>query len=154
MFRSQLLFVAFARKILGLKDAHSTEINPETPHPVVDLLPEQRKMRFKGGTMRLGSHSVKIIPHTKLYNAYGQELIFERFRHRYHINTAYVEKAKEKGLVVSATDPTGRIVNAIELAGQKWIIGVQFHPEFKSRPYRPSPIYYEFIRQIKTRKYS
>jgi len=152
-FGAQLLFVAFARKILGLKGAHSTEIKPETPHPVVDLLPEQKKMKFKGGTMRLGSHPVKIIPNTKLYEAYGKEVIFERFRHRYHINTNYIEKAKGKGLIVSATDPTGRIVNAIELAGQKWIIGVQFHPEFKSRPYRPSPIYYEFIRQVKLRKH-
>ena len=153
-FGAQLLFVAFARKILGLKDAHSTEINPDTPHPVVDLLPEQKRMKIKGGTMRLGAHPVKLALGTKIYKAYGQELIYERFRHRYHINSAYVEEATKKGLIISATDPSGKIINAIELAGNRWVVGVQFHPEFKSRPNRPSPIYREFIRQVCLRKVS
>ncbi len=147
-FGAQLLFVAFMRYVVGLRDAHSTEINPDTPHPVVDLLPEQKAAVFKGGTMRLGAHPVKIKRGTKLYEAYGSELVYERFRHRYHINPDYVGLAEEKGLIVSSTDPSGRIVNSIEVAGDGWIVGVQFHPEFKSRPGRPSPIYRAFIKAV------
>ncbi|MEZ0345758.1 MAG: CTP synthase [Infirmifilum sp.] len=144
-FGAQLLFVAFMRYVAGLSGAHSTEINPQTPHPVVDLLPEQKGTMLKGGTMRLGAHPVKIKRGTKLYEAYGEELVMERFRHRYHINPAYMKLAEEKGMIASSTDPSGRIVNSIEMLGDSWIVGVQFHPEFKSRPGRPSPIYRAFI---------
>ncbi len=146
-FGAQLLFIAFARRVMGLKDANSTEIDPRTPYPVVDLLPEQRQIRKKGGTMRLGAHAVKIIPGTKLYRAYCKKLVYERFRHRYHIMPKYVEKARKYGLKVSATDLENRIINAIEI-DKGWIVGVQFHPEFKSRPNRPSPIYKAFIEAI------
>ncbi|ABL78561.1 CTP synthase [Thermofilum pendens] len=145
-FGAQLLFVAFMRYRVGLAGAHSTEIDPETPHPVVDLLPEQKGVAFKGGTMRLGAHPVKVVPGTRLFEAYKSELIYERFRHRYHINPAYRELAERHGLVVSSTDPSGRIINSIEVAGDAWIVGVQFHPEFKSRPARPSPVYLEFLK--------
>jgi len=147
-FGCQLLFVAFARYVMGLHGANSTEVDPETPYPVVDLLPEQRKIKEKGGTMRLGGHVVRIFKGTKLYEAYGREFIVERFRHRYHIMPEYAEKAKEYGLVISATDEGGYIINAIELKDSRWIVGVQFHPEFKSRPNRPSPVYLEFIRNV------
>jgi CTP synthase len=146
-FGAQLLFVAFMRYVAGLREAHTTEVDPDTPHPVVDLLPEQKQVVEKGGTMRLGAHPVRVRPGTKLYEAYRSELIYERFRHRYHINPEYVPLAESKGLVVSSTDPSGRIVNSIELRGPAWIVGVQFHPEYKSRPGRPSPIYREFVRQ-------
>lgn len=145
-FGAQLLFVAFMRYVAGLRDAHTTEVNPETPHPVVDFLPEQRAVSLKGGTMRLGAHPVRLKPGTKLYEAYGSELVYERFRHRYHINPEYIPLAESKGLVVSSTDPSGRIVNSIELKGDAWIVGVQFHPEYKSRPGNPSPVYREFIK--------
>ncbi len=146
-FGAQLLFIAFCRRMLGLKDANSTEIDPNTPHPVVDMLPEQRKIEAKGGTMRLGGHKIYIKRGTKLFEAYGKEVVVERFRHRYHIIKEYAEKAENKNLVISAYDETGNIVNAIELANNAWIVGVQFHPEFKSRPNRPSPIYVAFVRE-------
>jgi len=147
-FGAQLLFVAFARLIAGLKDANSTEVDPNTPHPVVDLLPEQKKIGFKGGTMRLGAHPILLEKDSRLFEAYGKELIYERFRHRYHIMVNYARKFSKLGLAVSAWDPEKRIVNAIEIKNKKWIVGVQFHPEFKSRPYRPSPIYLAFIKNI------
>jgi len=145
-FGAQLLFVAFIRKFLGLKAANSIEVDPETPYPVVDLLPEQREQELKGGTMRLGSHPIKVIKNTLLYNAYQKDIIYERFRHRYHIMPKYAREAMEHGLVVSAYDLSGKIINAIEIKNKKWIVGVQFHPEFKSRPGKPSPIYNDFIR--------
>jgi CTP synthase len=145
-FGAQLLFVAFCRYVLGLKGAHSTEIDPSTPYPVVDLLPEQKSVTAKGGTMRLGAHEVHIAEGTRLHEAYGASVVKERFRHRYHIIKEYALKGEESGLRISATDASGRIVNAIELRTAKWIVGVQFHPEFKSRALRPSPIYTAFVR--------
>jgi len=145
-FGAQLLFIAFARNVMNLREAHSTEVNPSTPYPVVDLLPEQRRVKIKGGSMRLAAHPVKIVPGTKLHEAYGEDLVYERFRHRYHIIPKYAELGAKYGLRVSATDLSGKIVNAIELKNKKWIVGVQFHPEFKSRPNKPSPIYRAFIR--------
>lgn len=146
-FGAQLLFVAFYRLVMGLKNAHTTEVDPTTPYPVVDLLEEQKKIKSLGGTMRLAAHPVKVVRGTKLYKAYGKDLIYERFRHRYHIVPEWARKGLEKGLVVSAYDPGGRIINAIEVGGRQWIVGVQFHPEFKSRPGRPSPIYRAFIKE-------
>jgi len=147
-FGCQLLFVAFARYVMGLHGANSTEVDPDTPHPVVDLLPEQKAIDEKGGTMRLGGQVVRVIKNTKLYEAYKKERIVERFRHRYHIIPEYAEKGKKYGLIISATDEKGRIINAIEIKNAKWIVGVQFHPEFKSRPNRPSPVYLEFIKEV------
>jgi len=145
-FGAQILFSAFCRAFLGLDDANSTEIHPETCNPVIDLLPEQKSIVEKGGTMRLGGHKVVIKEGTLLAKAYGQKSIKERFRHRFHIMPEYTKKANEKGLVVSAYDETGRIVNAIEIKNKKWIVGVQFHPEYKSRPDQPSPLYVDFIK--------
>jgi len=144
-FGAQLLFVAFAREFLGLKEAHTTEVDPDTPYPVVDLLEEQKGVKFKGGTMKLGGHPVILERGTKLYEAYKTERIVERFRHRYHIIPKYAKMAKERGLLVSAYDELDGAICGIEFK-DAWIVGVQFHPEFKSRPNRPSPIYLEFIR--------
>ena len=145
-FGAQLLFVAFYRNVMGYRTANTTEVNPNTPYPVVDLLPEQKNVKMKGGTMRLAAQEVYVKKGTRLYDAYRKEIIMERFRHRYHIIKQYAEKAKDYGLVVSATDRSGDIVNAIEVTGDNWILGVQFHPEFKSRPEAPSPVYLDFIR--------
>jgi len=153
-FGAQLMFIAFMRKVVGLKGANSTEVDPNTPHPVVDLLPEQKRIYEKGGTMRLGAHPIYIKRNTKLFEAYKKELVHERFRHRYHIMWDYAKIAEKYGLVISATDEAGRVINAIELKNRYWIVGVQFHPEFKSRPNRPSPIYYEFIKRVVATKYS
>jgi CTP synthase len=147
-FGAQLFYIAFCRKYLGLEGANSTEIDPNTPYPVIDLLESQRDVTEKGGTMRLGAHKIIIEKNTKLYDAYQQEEILERFRHRYHIQERfYTNEAKEKGLVLSGRDETGKIVNSIELNRKDhWMVGVQFHPEFKSRPWASSPIYADFIK--------
>ena len=148
-FGAQLFYVAFCRKYLGLKGANSPEIEPDTPHPVIDLLESQKTITEKGGTMRLGAHKIFIDKKTKLFEAYKQEEIKERFRHRYHIQEKYLtDEAKEKGMLVSSRDETGKIINSIELNRKDhWMVGTQFHPEFKSRPYKPSPVYYEFIKE-------
>jgi CTP synthase len=144
---AQLLFIAFAREYLGLRDANSSEVKPDTAHPVVDLMEEQKKAKAVGGTMKLSARKIKVVEDTKLYRAYGSSEAIERFRHRYHIVPSYAEKAEEKGLVVSAYDVEDGSICGIELK-DAWIVGVQFHPEFKSRPSKPSPIYLAFIRSI------
>ncbi|MGM0469608.1 MAG: CTP synthase, partial [Promethearchaeati archaeon] len=148
-FGAQLFFVAFCRKYLGLTGANSTEINPKTPHPVVDLLESQKEVTEKGGTMRLGGLKIFIKEDTKLYNAYQKEEVVERFRHRYHINSKYIKKeGKENGIRISSTDETGKIINSIELSDPNhWMVGTQFHPEFKSAPFKPSPVYSAFIKE-------
>ncbi|MFX1479795.1 MAG: CTP synthase [Promethearchaeota archaeon] len=148
-FGAQLFFVAFCRKYLGLKGANSTEIDPKTPYPVVDLLESQKVVTEKGGTMRLGAQKIVLEKNTKLFDAYKKDIILERFRHRFHIQERFIsEEAKEKNLIVSSRDETGTIINSIELDRKDhWMVGVQFHPEFKSRPYKPSPLYFDFIRE-------
>jgi len=147
-FGAQLFYIAFCRKYLGLKRANSTEIDPNTPYPVVDLLESQKEVTEKGGSMRLGAQKIIINSDTRLFNAYKQNEIFERFRHRFHIKERFItDEAKQKGIVVSSRDETGKIVNSIELNRKDhWMLGTQFHPEFKSRPYSPSPIYTDFIK--------
>ncbi len=146
-FGAQLFFVAFCRKYLGLIEAHSTEINPKTPYPVVDLLESQKFVTDMGGSMRLGSIKVILEQNTRLFNAYQKKEIYERFRHRYHIIPKFItEEALQKGLIVSSKDATGKIINSIELDREDhFMVGTQFHPEFNSRPYAPSPIYSAFI---------
>ncbi len=148
-YGAQLFFVAFCRKYLGLKGAHSTEIDPNTPYPVVDLLDSQKEVEEMGGTMRLGGIKIIIEENTRLYEAYKNKEIIERFRHRYHINPKFIKEAdKKNGIKVSSWDDTGLIINSIELSdSQHFMVGTQFHPEFKSRPYHPSPIYSDFIKE-------
>lgn len=147
-FGAQLFFIAFCRKYLGLKNANSTEINQNTPYPVIDLLESQKKIKSKGGTMRLGGLKIMVKKDTRLYDAYQTEEIIERFRHRYHIIEKYIDDdTKQKGLIISSRDETGEIINSIELNREDhWMVGVQFHPEFKSKPYAPSPCYTAFIK--------
>lgn len=148
-FGAQLATVAFARNLMGWERANSTEVDPNTPWPVVDLLPEQKEIEEVGGTMRLGGHEVVLLG-GKLREAYGKERIVERFRHRYHIIMKYAEKMREAGYRVTAVDPSGSIVNAFEVEGHPYFLGVQFHPEFKSRPMRPSPTYLSFMEAVKS----
>lgn len=147
-FGAQLFFIAFCRKYLGLNGAHSTEVDLYTPFPVIDLLENQREVKEKGGTMRLGGIKIIIEEGTKLFNAYQKKEIIERFRHRYHVNRKFItEEAIQKGLVISSKDETGKIINSIELdRPDHFMVGTQFHPEFKSKPFRPSPIYSSFIK--------
>lgn len=145
----QTAVVEFARSVAGIPDAHSSEINPATPHPVIDLLPDQVDVENKGGTMRLGLYPCKIAPDTKAMEIYGTELIHERHRHRYEFNNAYRERLGQAGLVFSGTSPDGRLVEMIELKGHPWFVAVQFHPEFTSRPNRPHPLFRDFVRAAK-----
>lgn len=150
-FGAQLLFIAFCRE-KGLENANSTEVDSDTPHPVVDLLPEQRDISKKGGTMRLGGHEIFIKPNTRMHEAYGKEKVVERFRHRYHLIPEYVDQMKDEGLILSGSDEEGRIVNVVELEGDQWVVGVQFHPEFTSRPGNPNPVYLSFMEAVLEQK--
>jgi CTP synthase len=152
-FGAQLLFVALCRNALGMKKANSTELDPKTPYPVVDLLPEQKKIEEKGGTMRLAGHPVHIKPSTKLRSIYKKTKVRERFRHRYHLMWEPAKKAAKAGLVVSATDKTGKIINAFEISDKYWMVGVQYHPEYSSRPDSPHPLYYSFVEAMLKRKH-
>jgi CTP synthase len=146
-FGLQLSVVEFARDVVGLEGANSTEIDPKTPHPVVDLLPWQREIKELGGTMRLGASEIRVVKGTILHSLYGREVIYERHRHRYEVNPKYVDRLVEAGLIISAWSPDG-LVEAIELprSEHRFFIGTQPHPEFKSRPLDPSPPYVGLLR--------
>ncbi len=136
----------FARHVCGLDGANSTEMDPETPHPVIDLLPEQKEVEDLGGTMRLGAQAVELAEGTRTREFYGDEpVISERHRHRYEVNNAYRQALVDGGLVVSGTFQEGRLVEVIELPDHPWFVASQFHPEFKSRPTRPAPLFREFV---------
>ncbi len=136
--------IEFARNVLGLTGANSTEIDPESPHPVIDLMPDQRGVEM-GGTMRLGRYPCALVPGTRAAAAYGTPLVYERHRHRWEVNNAYRERFEAAGFLVSGQSPDGRYVEIMELRDHPWFIGVQFHPEFKSRPNRPHPLFQGFI---------
>jgi CTP synthase len=142
----QLATVEFARNILHLKDAHSSELNPQTPYPIIDLLPEQKDVEDLGGTLRLGLQPCKLVHGTKAYEAYGQELVYERHRHRYEFNNEYREQFEAAGFIFSGTSPDGRLIEVIEIPDHKFFVASQFHPEFISRPQRPQPLFREFIK--------
>ncbi len=145
-YGAQLGIVAFARKYMNWSSSHTTEINPTTEWPVVYLLPEQRKITDKGGTMRLGSHKINIKPNSIMAEIYqGKNQVKERFRHRYHFNKELIDKMKEKGVIVSSTDESGKIINSVELKDHPFFMGTQFHPEYKSRPDLAAPIYVKFV---------
>jgi CTP synthase len=135
----------FARNVVGLDGANSTEMDPETPFPVIDLLPEQKGIEDLGGTMRLGAQAVEVAAGTRARGLYGEATIHERHRHRYEVNNAYRERLVEAGLVVSGTFQEGRLVEIVELPDHPWFVASQFHPEFKSRPTRPAPLFRGFV---------
>ena len=141
----QMGVIEFARHVSGLDGAHSTEIDPRTPNPIIDLMPDQRDIADMGGTMRLGLYPCRLVPGTKAAQAYGTNLVQERHRHRFEFNNAYREGLAEDGLIVSGTSPDGRLVEIIELRDHPFMLGTQFHPEFKSRPTRPHPLFHAFI---------
>jgi len=136
----------FARHVCGLDGANSTEMDPETPHPVIDLLPEQKDVEDLGGTMRLGAQAVELAEGTRTRELYaGEPVILERHRHRYEVNNAYRQRLVDAGLVVSGTFREGHLVEIVELPDHPWFVASQFHPEFKSRPTRPAPLFREFV---------
>ncbi|NMC07926.1 MAG: CTP synthase [Candidatus Lokiarchaeota archaeon] len=148
-YGSQLMFIAMCRRFLGYADANTTEIDPKTAHPAVDMLSDQKTISMLGGTMRLGAHEIHVKKGTMVHEAYQAEVIHERFRHRFHINNEYAKQLEPFGLVVSSTDKSGEIINSIEMRGVHFCVGVQFHPEFKSRPWKPAPVYDAFIKACK-----
>jgi CTP synthase len=141
----QVAVCEFARNVAGLEGANSSEFDPVTEHPVIDLMREQENVRDMGGTMRLGAYPCKVTPGTKAWEAYGEEVIYERHRHRYEVNNAYRQTLVDAGLVISGASPDGRLVEMIELRDHPWFIGNQGHPEFKSRPTRPAPLFRDFV---------
>jgi len=148
----QLAVVEFARHVCGLKEANSTEINPTSPYPVIDLMPEQRGVEIKGATMRLGAHKIIVEPHTIAYELYKSEDIHERHRHRFEVNLDYSETLRKNGLVFSGKSTDGRRMELLELPDHFFFFASQFHGEFKSRPGRPDPEYYGFMRACLDRK--
>jgi len=135
----------FARNVCGLDGANSTEMDPETPYPVIDLLPEQKEIEDLGGTMRLGAQAVELADGTRTREVYGEAVVHERHRHRYEVNNQYRQQLVDAGLVVSGTFQEGRLVEIVELPDHPWFVASQFHPEFKSRPTRPAPLFREFV---------
>jgi len=142
----QVAVIEFARNVLGFSDAHSTEFNPDTTHPVIDLLPSQRGMRNKGGTMRLGNYRCLLERSSQSFALYGQEEIWERHRHRYELNEYFVDQLERKGMVMAGFNPEYQVVEIVELREHPFFVGVQFHPEFKSRPNRPHPLFLGFLK--------
>lgn len=145
----QMAVVEFARNIIGHVEAHSSELNGLTQHPVIDLMPEQHDVEDMGGTMRLGLYPCKIKAGSLAHKAYGEELIYERHRHRYEFNNAYRESFLSNGFILSGLSPDERLVEIIEVPEHPWFLAVQFHPEFKSRPTHAHPLFRDFIKASK-----
>jgi CTP synthase len=141
----QCAVIDFAREVLDAPDANSTEFAAFTSTPVIDLMPEQRDVAKLGGTMRLGSYPCKLMPGTKARQAYGEQVVYERHRHRFEVNNEYRELLQDAGMVFSGISPNGRLVEIVELADHPWFVASQFHPEFRSRPQRPHPLFREFV---------
>jgi CTP synthase len=141
----QVAVAEFARHVAGLDGANSSEFDPVTEHPVIDLMRDQHDVADMGGTMRLGAYPCRVVPGTKGFAAYGDEIIYERHRHRFEVNNAYRDRLTEAGLVISGMSPDGKLVEMVELPDHPWFLGNQGHPEFKSRPTRPAPLFRDFI---------
>jgi CTP synthase len=141
----QIAVAEFARHVAGMDGANSTEFDPETPYPVIDLLPEQKEVRDMGGTMRLGADPVKLHDDTRVREIYGEAVIYERHRHRYEVNNHLRKRLEHAGLVFGGTSPDDRLVEVIELPDHPFFVASQFHPEFKSRPLRPQPLFRDFV---------
>ncbi len=142
----QMACLEFARNVAGLEGANSTEMDPDTPHPVIDLLPEQRNVEEKGGSMRLGAYPCVLEPGSKVAEAYGTTEISERHRHRWEFNSDYRGRMEDAGLVFSGFSPDGRLAEVIELPNHPFFVASQFHPEFKSKPFDPHPLFEAFVR--------
>src|ERR671933_295110 len=142
----QVAVSEFARHVAGMDGANSTEFDPETPYPVIDLLPEQKEVRDMGGTMRLGADPIKLHDGTRAQQIYGEKVIYERHRHRYEVNNHLRRRLEHAGLVCSGTSPDDRLVEVIELPDHPFFVASQYHPEFKSRPLRPQPLFRDFVR--------
>ncbi|RYF69977.1 MAG: CTP synthase, partial [Cytophagaceae bacterium] len=142
----QCAVIEYARNVLGLADAHSYEMNPETPHPVINMMEDQKKVVNMGGTMRLGAYACKVKKDSLAYQAYGKTLISERHRHRYEFNSAYADQFEKGGMRAVGTNPETGLIEIVELPKHPWFVGVQFHPELKSTVMAPQPLFVQFVR--------
>jgi len=141
----QCAVIEFGRNVLGLKDSNSTEFVPDTGSPVIDLMHDQKNIENKGGTMRLGSYKCRLKVDSKAYKAYKKKVIYERHRHRYELNNDYRDKLEKAGLIITGVNPDKNLAEIVEIKDHPWFVAVQFHPEFKSRPDRPHPLFRDFI---------
>ena len=141
----QVAIIEFARNVLGFADANSAEIDPATTHPVIDILPEQKDVQEMGGTMRLGQYPCVLNPESKSFALYQSSMIYERHRHRYEVNNDYRDDLAENGMLLAGTSPDNHIVEMVELPTHPWFVAAQFHPEFKSRPNKPHPLFRGFV---------
>ncbi|MGN0534781.1 MAG: CTP synthase [Eubacterium sp.] len=148
----QIAIIEFARNVLGMEGANSSEINPDTEYPVIDILPEQKNITDMGGTMRLGQYPCALNPQSKAFELYGESMIYERHRHRYEVNNDYREKLLEGGMIFAGTSPDNHIVEMVEIPNHPWFVAGQFHPEFKSRPNKPHPLFTGFVTAAAERK--
>jgi CTP synthase len=142
----QCAVIEFGRHILKLKDAHSTEMNPKTKHPVIDMMEEQKKITEKGGTMRLGAYECRLFKKTKAFDIYKNQTISERHRHRFEFNNKYLKDYEAKGMMAAGVNPQQNLVEIIELKNHPWFVGVQFHPELKSKVEKPHPLFVDFVK--------
>lgn len=150
----QIAIIEFARNVLGLDGANSAEINPDTPYPVIDILPEQKDVTDMGGTMRLGQYPCTLNPESKAFALYGSSMIYERHRHRYEVNNDYRDALLKGGMIFAGTSPDNHIVEMVEIPAHPWFVAGQFHPEFKSRPNKPHPLFRGFVTAALNRKSS
>ncbi|HET7693959.1 MAG TPA: CTP synthase, partial [Gemmatimonadota bacterium] len=141
----QCAVIEFAREVIGTKDVNSTEFDMFTDNPVIDFMPDQRELEDKGGTMRLGLYPARLAEGSKARAVYGSEVIYERHRHRFEVNNRYRQTLEGAGMVLSGLSPDGRLVEIVELRDHPWFVASQFHPEFKSRPERPHPLFHGFV---------
>jgi len=142
----QMAVIEFAKNVIGWKDAHSSEMNPQTPYPVIDLMEDQQGVTKKGGTMRLGSYDCKVKDKTLAKSIYGKATIKERHRHRWEFNNTFLKDFEAAGLVVSGTNPEKHLVEIVEIPNHPFFIGVQFHPELKSTVMTPHPLFVKFVK--------
>ncbi|MDE5964440.1 MAG: CTP synthase, partial [Eubacterium sp.] len=147
----QIAIIEYARNVLGLDGANSAEINPQTKYPVIDILPEQKDVTDMGGTMRLGQYPCTLNHESKAFELYGTSMIYERHRHRYEVNNDYRSELLKHGMIFAGTSPDNHIVEMVEIPEHPWFVAGQFHPEFKSRPNKPHPLFRGFVTAAKMR---
>jgi CTP synthase len=150
----QCAVIEFARNVLGLDDAHTTEIDESTKHPVISMMEEQKNIANLGGTMRLGAYNCQLKPKTKVSQAYNTDKISERHRHRFEFNNSYLSDFEKAGMIASGKNPETGLVEIVEIQDHPWFVGTQFHPEYKSTVDNPHPIFVAFIKATLTKKYT
>ena len=150
----QCAVVEFGRNVLGFSDAHSTEMNPKTSYPVIDIMKEQKTICTKGGTMRLGAYPCKIKENSKIFDVYQIIDIKERHRHRYEFNNKYMDEYQKAGMLASGINPKDNLVEIVEIEDHPWFVGVQFHPEYGSTVASPHPIFVSFVNAANNHKLS